>query len=89
MSFIQQNIPTMKSIGIRYELGGRMTELFQLIAADETDAEAQLRARLALVAVLFGGNPVMLAGPSGPLDPEITLKVALELASPQEDGPGT
>jgi AcrR family transcriptional regulator len=89
MSFIQQNIPTMKGLGAKHDLGERMRELFALICSDEDDPEMQLRARLALVAVLFGANPVMLMGPQGRLDPDIALKVALELASPQGAYRGT
>ncbi|WP_158889294.1 TetR/AcrR family transcriptional regulator [Amycolatopsis anabasis] len=83
LSFIQQNMPAMKSLGIKPRLGERMTELFELVCADERDPEAQLRARLALAALLFGANPAFLVGQSTGVDSTIALKVALELASPR------
>ncbi|WP_246243571.1 hypothetical protein [Amycolatopsis pithecellobii] len=83
MRFMQENQPALKSFQDRNPLSSRMTELFTIIAADEKDPHAQLRARLALVALLLGNNPVYHAETPGAAHADVALEVALELVSPR------
>ncbi|PXY17703.1 TetR/AcrR family transcriptional regulator [Prauserella sp. PE36] len=82
MQFIQQNIPTLKKFGVMHPLGAKVRELFQLISAEGGDPATELRARLALVALVLGINP-MFGGPGAAPPPEVALQVALELVAPR------
>ncbi|TNC29535.1 TetR/AcrR family transcriptional regulator [Amycolatopsis alkalitolerans] len=83
MRFMQDNQPALKDFHDRNPLVGRMKELFAIIAADETDPRAQLRARLAVVALMLGNNPQFHEETGGVAQPEVALEVALELVSPR------
>lgn len=89
MRFVQQNIPAMKEINLHHDLGERMKELFALICSAEEDAETQLRARLALVAIVLGDSPFFGSGDPVRADPDLSLRVALDLASPTGSTRGT
>ncbi|MFD8499332.1 TetR/AcrR family transcriptional regulator [Amycolatopsis sp. NPDC059657] len=89
MRFMQQNIPALKEMGLQHDLGEKMKGLFELLCAADEDAEAQLRARLALVALVMGNNPLFGGGEFVRPDSEVALKVALELASPTGGSPKT
>ncbi|WP_370944696.1 TetR/AcrR family transcriptional regulator [Amycolatopsis sp. cg5] len=89
MRFMQQNVPALKEMGLQHNLGEKMQGLFELLCASEEDAETQLRARLALVALVMGNNPLFGGGELARPDSEVALKVALELASPTGGSPAT
>ncbi|MBK1785542.1 TetR/AcrR family transcriptional regulator [Prauserella cavernicola] len=82
MQFIQQNVPTLKKFGVMMPLGQKVRELFQLVGAEGDDPATELKARLALVALVLGINP-MFGGPEAAPPPEVALKVALELVAPR------
>lgn len=88
MRFMQENQPTLKGFSDRNPLAVRMKELFTLIAADETDPRAQLRARLSLIALMVGNNPEFHEDHPGVAPSEVALQVALELVSPRGQGAG-
>jgi AcrR family transcriptional regulator len=87
MAFIQTNQNAMKDLEVHTGFPDKMKSLFHLVGSDDDDPATQLRARLALVAILIGNSPMFLAesgaGPSG----EVALQVALELASPRSGCP--
>lgn len=83
MNFIQQNIPAVKKLGVMAPLAGKLRELFELLCADLDDPAAELRTRLALVALVLGINPMFGGAESAP-EPEVALDVALELVSSRE-----
>jgi AcrR family transcriptional regulator len=91
LRFLQENQPAMKQFQDRNPLVSRVTELFEIIVADEKDPRARLRARLSFVALLIGNNP-QFQEENPEVDPaEVALQVALELVSPggQETGRAT
>ncbi|SFP40618.1 DNA-binding transcriptional regulator, AcrR family [Amycolatopsis arida] len=86
MEFVQQNMPAMRELGLKHTLGEKLAELFQLICADDEDPATQLRARLALVALILGANPMFSSGRVAPPPRDVALEVALELAVPRRSG---
>ncbi|HKS47865.1 MAG TPA: helix-turn-helix domain-containing protein [Amycolatopsis sp.] len=78
--FIQENQPTLKELHVGNPLAERMTAVLEVISAGEQDPSTQLRARLALMALVIGNNPEVLADERRG---EVALDVALELASPR------
>ncbi|WP_236789370.1 TetR/AcrR family transcriptional regulator [Amycolatopsis sp. GM8] len=88
MRFMQENQPTLKGFQDRNPLVHRMKELFTIIAADERDPHAQLRARLALIALMVGNNPQFQEENPGVAPSKVALEVALELVSPRGQGAG-
>lgn len=83
MRFMQENQPALKAFHGHNPLISRMEQLFKIIVADEQDPVAQLRARLALVALLLGNAPQFREENPGVAQPEVALQVALELVSPR------
>lgn len=88
MRFIQENIPAVKQLKVDFGMAERMKRLFVLIRADGDDPAAQLRARLALVAILLGNNDVFGDEVGLETGGEVALQVALELVSPRENPVG-
>ncbi|MDQ0379126.1 TetR/AcrR family transcriptional regulator [Amycolatopsis thermophila] len=88
MRFMQDNQPALKELHAGHVLAKRMKELFRFMGADESDPVAQLRARLALVALMVGNNPQFLDENPTAASADVALRVALELASPRP-GAGT
>ncbi len=82
MRLIQQNAPAMKELGVMHPLGDKLRDLFELICADARDPASELRARLALVALVLGLNPIFGGGRQAP--PDVALQVALELVAPRD-----
>ncbi|MEU3273585.1 TetR/AcrR family transcriptional regulator [Saccharomonospora sp. NPDC006951] len=80
MQFIQQNMPAMKELGLKHAFGEKLIELFDLVTGGTQDAEAELRARLALAALMLGANP-MFGAAMAPPPPDVALNVALELVA--------
>jgi AcrR family transcriptional regulator len=76
IGLLQHNIPALKEIGTG--VGERMTALYTQLCEGREDAETRLRARLALVAVQM--NSVQDATP-----PDVALKVALDILSPDRN----
>ncbi|KAA9157104.1 TetR/AcrR family transcriptional regulator [Amycolatopsis acidicola] len=88
MRFMQENQPALKTtFHERNPLVSRMKDVFQLLVADEQDPAAQLRARLSLVALVFGNSP-QFRDENGGVPPEVALEVALDLVSPRGHRPG-
>lgn len=88
MRFLQDNQPALKELHAGHVLAKRMKELFTLIVPAGAGPEDQLRARLALVALMLGNNPQFLDQTPDAESAEVALRVALELASPRP-GAGT
>ncbi|RZQ63470.1 TetR/AcrR family transcriptional regulator [Amycolatopsis suaedae] len=86
--FVQHNLPTMRDIVGAGAVGERLTTLFDLLYRGE-DPEARLRIRLALIAVLFGNNATVLTDRRREPQPELALRVALDLASPRASAVST
>ena len=83
MRFMQDNQPAMKEFRGRNPLFERMQELFKIIGAGERDPAAQLRGRLALVALIMGNAPHFWADTPVSEPGKVALQVALELVSPR------
>ncbi|GAB3487129.1 TetR/AcrR family transcriptional regulator [Amycolatopsis cihanbeyliensis] len=81
MRCMQQNQAAMRELDVKRVLSSRLSELFELLCAGETDQATQLRIRLSLVAVLFGHDMMFGGGVSVPYDSGIVLGVAMDLAS--------
>ncbi|HET6501503.1 MAG TPA: TetR/AcrR family transcriptional regulator [Amycolatopsis sp.] len=77
--FIHENQPTLKEMHVSNAFEERMKAVFELICGGERDPAAQLKARLAVVALVLGNKPQVLAAADRS---EVALRVALELASP-------
>ncbi|GAB3566303.1 TetR family transcriptional regulator [Amycolatopsis endophytica] len=88
MRFMQENQPALKELHAGHVLAQRMKSLFTLLGPDDADPADQLRARLALVALMIGNNPQFLDENPAAGSSEVALQVALELASPRS-GAGT
>lgn len=82
MRFWQENQPALKDFHERNPLVGRMKEMFITITAGEPDPVVQLRARLAVVALLLGNNPGFAEEAGGKPQPDAARQVALDLVSP-------
>jgi AcrR family transcriptional regulator len=89
MNFIQQNVPAMKEVGAPFQFAPMMKELFELICGEDEDEETQLRARLALIALLLGTRPTLFSPPGEQPPADVALRVALDLASPRESPAAT
>jgi AcrR family transcriptional regulator len=91
MRFMQENQPALKGFHGHNPLFGRMQQLYKIIAAGEQDPVAQLRARLALAALMLGNSPQFQEENPGVVQSEVALQVALELVSPhgRESGGAT
>ncbi|WP_216215064.1 TetR/AcrR family transcriptional regulator [Amycolatopsis aidingensis] len=89
MRCMQQNQAAMRELDVKHVLTGRLSELSELLCAQETDPATQLRIRLSLIAVLFGHNMMFGGGISVPYDSEVVLGVAVDLAATREPAPPT
>ncbi|NKQ55703.1 helix-turn-helix transcriptional regulator [Amycolatopsis sp. K13G38] len=81
--FVQENQTALKELHVSNPLMSRMQAIFQLLCPKGADPETQLRSRLALVALVMGNNPEVLADTPEEDRPEVALRVALQLVSPR------
>ncbi|OXM73277.1 MULTISPECIES: TetR/AcrR family transcriptional regulator [Amycolatopsis] len=86
MRFMQDNQPALKELHAGHVLAKRMKELFTFLVPADAAPEDQLRARLALIALMVGNSPQFLDENPSPESAEVALRVALELASPRSPG---
>ncbi|GHF00922.1 TetR family transcriptional regulator [Amycolatopsis deserti] len=83
MRFMQDNQPALKELHAGHILAKRMKDLFTILVPADAGPEDQLRARLALIALMAGNNPQFLDENPTAESAEVALRVALELASPR------
>ena len=84
MGLVQRNTSALKAIAAGAGLADRMLRLHERLCGGATDPEADLRARLALVAVQLNSAE---GGPGTP--PDVALAVALDVLSPGRSTTGT
>ena len=75
--FVQENQPALKKLEVGNPFADRMMALLKIMCGDEDDPEMVLKTRLAVMALVMGNNPEVLADDRRS---EVALKVALDLA---------